>query len=188
MQPSNLTFLSAFSFKPVLVRAALLGALTLAVVVPSGAQVQSPKLRRNSAHVHWHKYVNHEFGFSLWYPETYTRSSFEITGVNTYRKFLLLLQQPDDSDSSISVTIIVARPFFVEDFQVGGFPPVRRKIGRHDFYCGMGGSMGAGFSDECIFNLRGRMLEISFSPALPPNSAGKTNSLVIQVLKTFRVL
>jgi hypothetical protein len=52
----------------------------------------------------------------------------------------------------------------------------------------MGGSMGTGFSDECIFNLRGRVLEISVHPALPLNPEGKTNPLVSQVLKTFRVL
>lgn len=51
----------------------------------------------------------------------------------------------------------------------------------------MGGSMGTGFSDECIFNLRGRVLEINFSPALLPTPEGKTNPLVSQVLKTLRV-
>ena len=45
----------------------------------------------------WHKYVNHEFGFSFWYPSAYQPSTFDISGVNNYRKFLLRLQQPDDS-------------------------------------------------------------------------------------------
>lgn len=48
--------------------------------------------------------------------------------------------------------------------------------------------MGVGFDDECIFNLKGKVLEFSFSPAETINFTKKTNPLASKVLKTFRVL
>jgi hypothetical protein len=48
--------------------------------------------------------------------------------------------------------------------------------------------MGVGFSDECTFNLRGKVVEFTFSPAETINSRKTVNPLLSKVLTTFRVL
>jgi len=146
----------------------VLVATTLCVIAtaPSRGQTPSPKPGTKTAAVHWILYVNKEFRFSFWYPNAYRPTSGgEICKDNQYRRYLLCLERPDDPDSSILVTLIVADAFQVHPLGNGDDLPVRRRIGHHDFYCGVGGSMGAGFGDECLLDLRGKTLEITFYPS-----------------------
>jgi hypothetical protein len=161
------------------------------VVMASSAwgQTPAPVLGTTKGPIHWRKYINKEYGFSLWYPSTYKpTNSDERCKDNYYRRYLLCLERPDDPDSSITVTLIIAKPFYLHPLGNGDALPARQRIGHHDFYCGVGGSMGAGFTDECLFNLRGKTLEITFSPSQTINSSDTNNAILIKSLQTFRTL
>lgn len=165
------------------------GALIFISVAASWGQTSSAKPGHNKAQVHWRKYVNKEYGFSFRYPDTYKPThTDDICKDNNYRRYLLCLERPDDPDASITVTLIIAEPFQVFPLGNGDALPPRQRIGRHDFYCGVGGSMGTGFSDECLFNLRGKTLELSFFPSQTINSSDTTNAIVFKSLRTFRML
>jgi hypothetical protein len=132
----------------------------VAMVAPLWGQTPAAKPGPNVKQTHWHKYVNKEFGFSLWYPGVYRAEAENIERRNDHhdhRGYLLQLTKRDNPGALIAVTIILAVPFFLES-NAGGIPPSPRRIGGHIFHCGLGGSMGTGFSDECIFNLRGKTL------------------------------
>lgn len=162
--------------------------LVLAMVTPSSGQTPTPKQGLKAQRIRWHKYVNKDFHFSLWYPDTYRLSDFDGgCKDNKFRRYLLCLERKNDPDSTILVSIVVAVPFFLEP-NMGDVLPTRQRIGDRDFYCGVGGSMGTGFSDECIFDLRDKVLEFNFSPAKTINSGMKTNPLASKVLKSFRIL
>ncbi len=172
-----------------LARVLMAGALTVISVAPSWGQTSSAEPGHNTAQVHWRKYVNREYGFSFWYPGTYKRIyTGDICKDNNYRRYPLCLERQDDPDASISVTVAIAGPFHVYPLGNGDALPARQRIGHHNFYCGVGGSMGVGFTDECLFNLRSKTLELSFSPSQTINSSDTTNAIVFKSLKTFRML
>jgi len=165
-------------------------AFTLVLIVTlaaeSWAQEPTPKPIPNAQKIHWHKYINKEFGFSLRYADSYRPiTDPEYCKDNDYRRGSLCLKRRDDPDTTIMVTIVITEPFFIKTNR-GGNEYTPQKIGQHLFYCGLGGSMGVGFSDECTFNLRGKTLEFSFSPAETIKSVEKTNPLMFKSLKTFR--
>ena len=163
-------------------------AFIFAMIAPSWGQQPTPIPGNTGKPVHWRKYVNKEYGISLWYPGVYRpTSSDEICMDNEYRRYLLCLERPHDPEASILVTIVIAQPFHIYPHH-GDVMPTRQKIGHHVFYCGLEGSMGTGFSDQCILNLRGRTLEFSFSPAVTVNTSNKTNPLGTKILRTFRIL
>jgi hypothetical protein len=161
----------------------VIGGTALLSAQESGPQAISKR------QVHWVKYINKEYGLSLWYPDSYKRSDFDgRCEDNEYRRYLLCLQRSDDPDSSITVTLITGAPFFMKPLGNSDALPVRRIIGHKAFYCGVQGSMGVGFYDECIFNLKNRVLEFGFEPTMTLNSGLKQNPLASKVLMTFRVL
>lgn len=65
--------------------------------------------------------------------------------------------------------------------------PTRQRIGRHVFYCGMVGSMGVGFSDSCVLNLKGKTLQFQFNPLDGLNVDDGTKQLETTMLKTLRI-
>jgi hypothetical protein len=165
-------------------------AFTLVLIVTmaagSWAHETSQKPVPNAHRIHWHKYINKEFGFSLRYPDTYRPvTDAEYCKGDIYYSRLLCLERREDPETTIVVTIVNAGPFFIKTNR-GGNEYTRQKIGQNLFYCGLGGSMGVGFSDECTFNLRGKTLEFSFSPAETINSGEKINPVMFKSLKTFR--
>ena len=169
-------------------RVAMAAAFLLVMTVPTRGQTLTPEQIPNERPLHWRKYVNKDYGLSLWYPNGYKHSNFDgVCKDNEYRRYLLCLKRQDSPDSTILVSIIVAVPFFVGPNN-GDVMPIRQIIGHHIFFCGVGGSMGTGFTDECIFDLRDKVLEFRFSPAETINSGTKRNRLGFEVLKTFRVL
>jgi hypothetical protein len=160
----------------------------LALVTPLWGQTPVSKPGKGTTRVHWHRYLSSKYGFSFWYPDSYQPiPTNDICKDNDYRQYLLCAERPDAPETSIWVTIIVAEPFHLHPIDNGGDLPPLKKVGRHEFYCGPGGSMGVGFSDECLFNLRGKTLEISFYPSQTMNSSDTTNALIFRSLKTFRV-
>ena len=187
MSPLSESSISAFKYVSTVISAAVAGALILALAAPASGQDSAVKPSRTPKRVHWRKYVNKEFGLSFRYPQTYRPSNSEGKCWNdVYRKCLVYLERRGNPDASILVTIIVKSPF-VQEAGAGGLELTRQRIGDY-FYCGLGGSMGTCFTDECIFNLRDRTLEFSFTPDNHINNGWKTNSLTSKVLKTFRTL
>jgi hypothetical protein len=188
MLPSSTPSASIFKIGSMVGRLTMSAMLILALAASSWGQTATPKPGPDKKRAHWHKYIAKELGFSFWYPDTYRPTDAEGTCKdNGYRRYLLCLEQQDDSHASILVTLVIAVPFFIKT-NAGGNAHTREKIGQHVFYCGLGGSMGTGFSDECIFNLNGKTLEFNFSPAENTNSGEKTHPLVFRSLKTFRTL
>ena len=182
----DLRSLSALSSRRILARLTVAIMFILAVATQSSERGPSRNPTPNPEQVHWHKYVNKEFGFSLRYPDTYRPSEdAEYCKDNYFRRYLLCLERRDDSQTTIVVTVVTGAPFFIKKNR-GDNEYTRQKIGRHLFYCGVSGSMGVGFSDECTFNLRGKALELSFFPSETINSEVKTNPLMFKALKTFR--
>ena len=175
------------SSKPVLFRLAQTLALMLALASQSWGQSPPSNPPPATKKIHWHKYVNKEFGFSLWYPDTYwpNANSEYCNSDNDYRRWLLCLERRDDPETTITVSIFIKGPFVIPTNR-GGIEYTRQKIGQHFFYCGLAGSQAVGLSDECTFNLKGKTLEFSFSPAETPNSGKQINPLMFESLQTFR--
>ncbi|MGA8873779.1 MAG: hypothetical protein WB460_21735 [Candidatus Acidiferrales bacterium] len=162
----------------------LLLILILCLAAESGAQEPTPETKR----VHWHKYVSKEYGFSVKYPDPYRRIADPgFCEGNSYRRYLLCLARRDDPDSKFFVTLVIEGPFAIKTTR-GDNEYTPQKIGQHLFYCGLGGSMAVGFSDECTFDLNDKTLEFNVSPAQPTDPTGKINPLMFETLKTFRVL
>jgi hypothetical protein len=85
------------------------------------------------------------------------------------------------------VTLIVAGPFRLHSLNNGDALPDRKLIRGKAFYCGMGGSMGVGFDDSCLYDLKGKTLEFAFSPNETINTPHPENALAYKVLNTFRL-
>jgi len=161
-------------------------ALTLLVALASLGWAQSPNPKSGVRPVRWHKYVNQEYGFSFWYPDTYQPVSPADTDgrcvQSKYHKCLLWLALRDDPETIIWVGISRMHP------GSGESTPIPENIGNHVFSCGIVGSMGVGYSDFCILKLKGKALEFQFSQPGNMNSSEKKNPLVLKILKTFRTL
>ena len=165
-------------------------AFTLVLIVTTAAetwaQEPSPKPIPKEQKIHWQKYVSKEFGFSLRYPDTYRPiTDREYYKDNNYFRWFLCLERREEPETTILVTIVTTGPFFIRTDRAGN-KFVRQRVGQNLFYCGLSGSMGVGFSDDCTFNLRGRTLEFTFTPAETINSGEKINPLMFKSLKTFR--
>lgn len=163
--------------------------MLILIVTPaavSWAQEPTPKPIPNAQKIHWHKYINKEFGFSVKYPDSYRPTTdAEYCKDDVYRRWLLCLERRDQPDTTIMVTIVMKGPFVIRtDRAAREYTP--QKIGHYLFYCAVEGSMGVGAWDECTLNLRGKTLEFSLSPAETINSDEKTNPLMFKSLKTFR--
>ena len=168
-------------------RAICTGLIILAAV--ASAEGQSPAARSDAGEkqVHWHKYVNHRYGFSFWYPDTYTPAPLPpvTTHASDYAKWsLLLLRRRDNPDACIWVGIS-PEPFRLYP-GAGDVLPSRQLIGLHVFYGGMGGSMGVGFNDFYDLNLKGKTLRFAFGPDDGVNPNEETKQLEPKLLKTFR--
>jgi len=155
--------------------------LTLVAAFSAWGQEHSTKPEPGEKRTRWQKYVNKEFGFSLSYPDTYQPSRREgVCGVNGYDKWLLCLVRRDDPSATIDVSIITSEPFHSRS-GAGGLEFSKEKFGHHIFYCGMQGSMGVGYVEQCIYNLRNKTLEFDFCPTISDDP-----ELIKKMLKTLR--
>ena len=148
----------------------------LAMVASARGQTPAPKPSTDMTQTHWHKYVNHQYGFSFWYPDQYAPAPHPDEN-GRYDNGLFLLGQRDSPDAKIFV-LIRAEHFQLRRDQDGNLP-VRTPIGSHVFYFLHGGSMGTGFVDEYLMNLKGKTLEFLFDADTQPDLEPK-------VLRTFR--
>jgi hypothetical protein len=175
------------SGKSMVVRSTVVLGATLAIFVSLWAQVGKAETNPKAPHRHWHEYVNREYGVSFLYPDTYKPTvAADRCQDNYYRRYLLCLAPMGGSNPVISVTLIVASPFHVSP-GADDVMPTRQRIGRHAFYCGIFGSMGVGFSDSCVLNLRGKTLEFQFDPLDGVNVNDETKQIEATMLKTLRI-
>ena len=162
-------------------------ALSLAIRASSWAQAHAVDTDSKAPHAHWHEYVNREYGIAFLYPVTYKPTvAGDRCKDNYYFRYLLCLAPDGGQDPVISVGVIVAEPFHVSPGS-GDVMPTRQRIGRHVFYCGTVGSMGVGFSDSCVLNLKGKTLQFLFNPLDGINVNDETKQLEMKMLRTLRM-
>jgi hypothetical protein len=165
--------------------AIVLAAFTL-LATASHAQAPAAQITPAAKKTRWKKYVNKEYGFALKFPDAYQPSSDqEICKDNEYYRYLLCLVRRDDPDAKIYVTLIVGEPFAIKTNRDDTEYAVR-KIGRRVFYCGTQGSMGVGFEDQCIFNLKGKTLEISYDPNQTIDTGEDVKAELQKSVESFR--
>jgi hypothetical protein len=159
----------------------------LAMVSTLTGQTPTSKPSVTAKQIHWHKYVNRKYGFSLLYPDTYITvphpdAEGRCPDSDDY-KCLLWLARRDNRDAEIWLTVTL-EPFHLTP-DAGDLMPTRQLVGRHIFYGGMRGSMAVGFSDCYDMNLKGKILTITFGPnGVRPSE--ETKQLEHKMLKTLR--
>jgi hypothetical protein len=185
MHTYNISSTSALDRLRTFGRVILAGVFVLAAVSVRG-QAQPQKQDSDANRTHWHKYVNRQYGFSLWYPNTYRpMDADEGCMDNEYRRYLLCLQRRDDLETKIWVAIIIAAPFQVTPDR-GGNMATRVVIGHHVFYWNIVGSQAVGEGDGYDLNLKGRNLEFQFDPAQIDTGSTALPPFELKMLKTFR--
>jgi hypothetical protein len=173
--------------KSLLIQLTVVMGTMLAIFVPSWAQMPTADTDSKAPHAHWREYVNKEYGVSVLYPDTYKPTvASDRCRDNYYRRYLLCLAPIGGSDPVIYVTVIVVAPFHVSPGS-SDVMPTRQRIGRHVFYCSIVGSMGVGFSDSCVLNLKGKTLEFQFAPLDGLNVNDETKQLEATMLKRLRI-
>ena len=185
MRPFRAFSVGASTVEALFKRLVMAGTVFLAITEPLSGQPKPQDGKANGG-IHWLKYVNKEYGFSFLYPDRYRPTDADGTcKENEYRRFLICLDLGDGSDSLIFVTLITSAPFHVHPGS-GDVMPLRQRIGHYVFYRGMVGSMGVGFADTCIMNLRGKALEFQFDLPNGPNASEATKLLELRILETLR--
>src|SRR5439155_20594308 len=98
--------------KSFFVRLTVVMAIRLAVLTPSWAQMHPPDTDSKAPQVHWHEYVNRQYGVSFFYPDPYKPTAAgDRCKDNYYVRYLLCLAPVAGSDDpAISVSVIVAEP------------------------------------------------------------------------------
>lgn len=186
MQPANASPTSAIKGFLTFGRPIFAGLFVLAMVASARAQASKPKSAPGTKRVHWRKYVNREYRFSFWYPDTYIPSRADDRCIdNDYSKDLLCLARRDDLEATIWVILVTAEPFKLYPDRSDTMPR-RQLIGRHVFYSQVVGSMAVGFADNYDLNLKGKKLEFEFGPDDGVDPSQGTRQLEPKILKTFR--
>jgi hypothetical protein len=188
MQPVNASSTSAIKCFLTYGRLIFAGLFVLAMVASARAQTSMPKSALGTKQVHWHKYINREYGFSIWYPDTYRPAKADDRCMDDdYRRYLLCLKRSDNSEAAIWVTLVIAEPFKLYPDRSDTMPK-RQLIDHHVFYSEVVGSMAVGFADNYYLNLKGMKLEFEFGPDVGADPSAETRQLEPKILKTFRTL
>jgi hypothetical protein len=132
-----------------------LALLLFAIAVPAKAQTATAAPHPQTRRILWHKYINQEYGFSFWYPDTYKP---------------IPLPPPDNGEkyryyqyAKIRITIDI-RPFNLDVLAQTHSPtgydpdwiPLAHRIGTHDFcFYGAGGG-GVEYPDQYFVNVKGK--------------------------------
>lgn len=161
MPPSNFYSGSGLRKTTVLKRLAFTLFLTVTISSESWAQEPSPKPITNSPKIHWHKYINKKFGFSLRYPDAYRPiTDPEYCKDNDCRRWSLCLERRDDPETKILVTIVVAVPFFIKT-NAGGNEHTLQQIGQRVFYCGREAAWALAFPMNAFSTLMAKHLNLT---------------------------
>ena len=171
----------------------VLTAVSLAASRVAFAQQQTAKRG------HWHRYVDHRYGFSVWYPDSYelvrSVSSDDSSRYRPCEKGLVVLARRDDPEAKIWVTLDLRRfdlRTISQSHATTGYDPEveppSRHIGTHTFYGYGAGGGGVDYPDEFFVNLRGKILGFTFDGPYAGKSPNKqTREIETKLLKTFRV-
>ena len=185
MQPVTISPTSAIKSFLKYGRPIFAGLFVFAMIASAQAQASMPKSAPGTKQVHWHKYVNREYGFSFWYPDAYSPAKAKDRCMDDdYRRYLLCLERTDNSEARIWVTVVIAEPFKLYPDRSDTIPR-RQLIGRHVFYSQVVGSMAVGFADNYDLNLKGKKLEFEFGPDDGVDPSTETRQLEPKILKTF---
>lgn len=193
MHATNTPPKSLFKSSLMFGRVAFAGVLILATAVSVRGQEPTPEAGVSKKEVHWHKYINHQYGFSFWYPDAYKLVQVqqlppERAQYFPYLRYLVSLENRDDPEVVFGASIEL-RPFDLSRPRgdVDGIPPVQH-IGHHFFYPYLTGSMGVGFTDNWDIKLKGKTLTLSFSPGhmSGPFDISGTPPCELKILQTFR--
>ena len=119
-------------------RSIRLAPLLFAIAVPAKAQTATAAPHPQTRRILWHKYINQEYGFSFWYPDTH--KPIPLPYYQYGEKRLLLLQRRDNPEAKIRITTDI-RPFnlhiLVQTHSPTGYHPdwipLAHRIGTHDF-------------------------------------------------------
>ena len=202
MHVNRVFWFSHLTFQRALLSAAI---SVLAMALSTWGQTSEPKSVDNTKQVHWYKYINREYGFSFWYPDTYktqplpTRNDAGIRGNR-----LLLLRRSDNPDARIWISIDI-RPFnlhtLAEDNAPRNWepnqgpipPPKGQRVGRHVFYIYGGGDTGPLFvPDRDFVKVKGKVLEFLFDGPYdieqgnaPTKETQQLESKILKTLRTF---
>jgi hypothetical protein len=186
MQPVTISSNSAVKRFLMYGRLIFAGLFVVAMAASALAQASMPKPAPGTKRVHWHKYVNREYGFSFWYPDAYRPAKADDRCMDDdYRRYLLCLERSDNSEVIIWVTVVIAEPFKLYPDKSDTMPR-RQLIGGHVFYSQVVGSMAVGFADNFDLNLKGKKLEFEFGPDDVGAPSTETRQLESKILKTFR--
>ena len=163
-------------------RAILVTAFILALATCAWGQTLAPRPGVRAKQPRWHKYVNHQFGFSFWYPAEYGPATDQRCTRNTSGGCLLWLESPVNSESFDLIYVEISSPFHLS-LSPDDAMPERKLIGHHFFYCTWQGSMGVGFTDLYELDLKGKLLTFAFDEGIDRE---KQKQLVLKTLETFR--
>jgi hypothetical protein len=180
-----------------------LALLLFAIAVPANAQTATAAPHPETRRILWHKYINQEYGFSFWYPDTYKPIPLPPPdNGEKYRyyqyeeKRLLLLQRRDNPEAKIRITIDI-RPFnlhvLAQTHSPTGYDPdwipLAHRIGTHDFYFYGAGSGGVEYPDQHFVNVKGKTLEFVFDgPDRGKSPSEETSKLEQEILRSLRVI
>lgn len=131
----------------------------------------------------WRVYVDHTNRFCFQYPPAY-----KIRHYPTRRDGMILELRGEGGDILIWFDQYPFGEHRFEELSRTGNLPEEKKIGRLTFYYNGPGGGGVDYSDDYLFNLRGRLLHIEFDgPYIHDNHpAPKVRELEPKLLATFR--
>jgi hypothetical protein len=207
MHFANDPSVSVFEFRLRHLRVVLATAFILLLPVITQGQTSPEKARDSTKQSDWHQYVNREYGFSFWYPNTYrplrtSPPSDEEKESWPYDRGLLLLRPFDDPDAAIWINIDV-RPFnlqaIAQEFAPRGSEPSTRQplpkghqIGNHMFYYYGGFTGGTGnYPDTYLVKVNGKTLQIQFDGPytygldIPTDEIKHLEPKILKTLRTF---
>ena len=132
----------------------------------------------------WRVYVNDKNGFCFRYPPSYKIGQDPNT-----RHGMILDLLGQGGDILVWVDQYPFGEHRFEELSRSGNPPEEKKIGQYSFYYNGPGGGGVDYSDDYLFNLRGKLLHIEFDgPYIHDNHPSpKVRELEPNLLATFRV-
>ncbi len=183
---------SSGGFKIILLyrRMIFAGVFMLVLVTSAHGQGPAPNPGFRDKQNHWHKYVNHQYGFSFWYADPYgpvplPEPDDHGSYYREHEKGLLLLHRRDNPDAKIWINIDL-QPFHL-GLDAGSNIPHGQQIGHHIFYYYGPGGGGVDYSYDYLVKIKGKALRFSFDgPYDKGNTPDIEPQLVSKMLKTLR--
>jgi hypothetical protein len=130
----------------------------------------------------WKTFIDRVHRFCFQYPPQYSR----FQNLEPTRNSIVSLRSKGDIE--VWIDDLPFGPQRLEELSRSGNPPVEQKMNGLTFYYNGPGGGGVDYSDDFLFNLRGKILHIEFvGPYIDDNHPSEnTKELEPELLKTFR--